>query len=279
MPNSPLRPCLETSCPVLVRGCGRCDQHKHLAPSRFANAQRGTAAATGDRSALAQRGARRAARVAAGVGTEDGCTDATRWPEGAGPKIGPRVRWTATAYRSWRLSEDLDARMTLATVRRYTCPTATWDVAGSSRHCSWPAPAVLLPCESPVAPDDARRLSHHSGSRFSGGGPRPSAWHPPYSDHAGDRCRREAGLEYRRGAAIQPTQEHRHALGLSRPARKQAAAARGMGVRYSPRGGATMTHDGDVKRRRHQLGRIGTPLKRLRLVRLQFIGHVPFVQA
>ena len=94
MPNSPLRPCLETSCPVLVRGCGRCDQHKHLAPSRFANAQRGTAAATGDRSALAQRGARRAARVAAGVGTEDGCTDATRWPEGAGPKIGPRVRWT-----------------------------------------------------------------------------------------------------------------------------------------------------------------------------------------
>lgn len=33
----------------------------------------------------------------------------------------------ATAYRSWRLSEDLDARMTLATVRRYTCPTATWD--------------------------------------------------------------------------------------------------------------------------------------------------------
>jgi len=40
-----------------------------------------------------------------------------------------------------------------------------------------------------------------------------------------------------------------------------------------------MTHDGDVKRRRHQLGRIGTPLKRLRLVRLQFIGHVPFVQA
>jgi len=127
MPNSPLRPCLETSCPVLVRGCGRCDQHKHLAPSRFANAQRGTAAATGDRSALAQRGARRAARVAAGVGTEDGCTDATRWPEGAGPKIGPRVRWTATAYRSWRLSEDLDARVTLATVRRYTCPTATWD--------------------------------------------------------------------------------------------------------------------------------------------------------
>lgn len=80
--------------PVLVRGCGRCDQHKHLAPSRFADAQRGTAAATGDRSALAQRGARRAARVAAGVGTEDGCTDATRWPEGAGPKIGPRVRWT-----------------------------------------------------------------------------------------------------------------------------------------------------------------------------------------